>query len=825
MKENSKQTAKQTAKTILAIFLLATTSFLICFPLANSATWQATYCFINVAPSPIGIGQQAQVTFWLSATPPLNGNYETVFHGFTIVVTKPDGQNSTMGPFNSDTVGSGYTLFTPDQLGNYSFQCFYAGENTTATAGYYNPSMSKSVSLTVQEEQIQHYPFAPLPTAYWARPINAENRMWYPIAGNWLFSGYDHDFTGAGFFGNGGAVDLYTSAPESSHILWTKQQEFGGLVDSKYGSIDYYTGLTYEGRWIPPIIMNGRLYYSTLVGASSSFQGTECVDLTTGKEIWWQNITVSRGQLYDYESPNQHGIIPYLWDTSGTTWYLYDPFNGQKICEFTNVTTGGRFATSTSGDLLYYVLDSTHRSMYMWNSSWNPALLAGTTGTNAWQWRPTLGRSYNWTAGIQWNASIATGLTPGSITSMDGFNEGKILASSGTTDICYDATTGAFLWNQTRTPPDGNQTLSAPGGNIPYPVGDGIYCRFTKETMQWHAYSLSTGKELWVTDPYTNDWAVYPAGGVIAYGHLYTAGYDGIIRCHDNATGKILWQFQSFKTELEAPYGNYPFFGGITVADGKIYIATNEHSPNSPPILGERIYCINATDGKYMWSEVGLWNGPGGGRGCGLGPGIVADGIYVSLNGDDNQLYGFGKGPTETTVTASPKITTQGNSVLIQGTVTDQSPGQTCLGIPQAGTPAISEQSMEQWMAYLFMQKPMPTNATGVPVSLYAIDANGNYRDIGNTTSDAAGTYCLEWKPDIPGQYKVIATFAGSTSYWSSSAETYFAIDQAPQATNTIAPAETLSLADQYFVPAIAGTILAFVIIAIALALIVRKRA
>jgi hypothetical protein len=123
------------------------------------------------------------------------------------------------------------------------------------------------------------------------------------------------------------------------------------------------------------------------------------------------------------------------------------------------------------------------------------------------------------------------------------------------------------------------------------------------------------------------------------------------------------------------------------------------------------------------------------------------------------------------------------------------------------------------------MQKPMPLNATGVPVSLYAIDANGNYRHIGNTTSDAAGVYCFEWKPDIPGLYKVIATFAGSTSYWASSAETNFAIDQAPEATNTIAPAETVSLADQYFVPAVAGIILAIVIAGIALALIVRKRA
>ncbi len=81
---------------------------------------------------------------------------------------------------------------------------------------------------------------------------------------------------------------------------------------------------------------------------------------------------------------------------------------------------------------------------------------------------------------------------------------------------------------------------------------------------------------------------------------------------------------------------------------------------------------------------------------------------------------------------------------------------------------------MSQWMEYVYMQKPMPTNVTGVPVTLSVIDSNGNNRQIGTTTTDSSGTFASTWTPDIPGNYTVIATFAGSQSYYGSNAETHF---------------------------------------------------
>ena len=82
-------------------------------------------------------------------------------------------------------------------------------------------------------------------------------------------------------------------------------------------------------------------------------------------------------------------------------------------------------------------------------------------------------------------------------------------------------------------------------------------------------------------------------------------------------------------------------------------------------------------------------------------------------------------------------------------------------------------------MEYVYMQKPRPTDTTGVPITLSVVDSNGNYREIGTTTSDADGFFAFNWKPDIDGQYTVYASFGGSESYWPSHAVTAFAVDPA----------------------------------------------
>ena len=190
-------------------------------------------------------------------------------------------------------------------------------------------------------------------------------------------------------------------------------------------------------------------------------------------------------------------------------------------------------------------------------------------------------------------------------------------------------------------------------------------------------------------------------------------------------------------------------------------------------------------------------------------------------------MYVFGKGPSATTVSAPQTVPELGATILLTGTVTDQSPSGRynvagSLDFTLKGTPAISDQDMEAWMEYLFQQRPIPANAKGVPVTLTTIDPNGNLVPIGNTTSDAKGNYAIQFTPEVPGTYQIIATFEGSKSYGPSFGTTYLAVgDEAPK---TPEPSTPESIADLYFVPAITGIIIAIAIVGVVLALLLLKK-
>jgi hypothetical protein len=129
---------------------------------------------------------------------------------------------------------------------------------------------------------------------------------------------------------------------------------------------------------------------------------------------------------------------------------------------------------------------------------------------------------------------------------------------------------------------------------------------------------------------------------------------------------------------------------------------------------------------------------------------------------------------------------------------------------------------MSEWMEYVYMQKPLPTNATGVTVYIDVLDSNGNYRNIGTTTSDLSGMFSFTWAPDIPGDFTVVATFAGSESYYASYSETTFTAVEAP-----LPPVEQpvqSSIADTYFVPAVAGIIVAIIVVGVLLAILLLKK-
>jgi len=230
---------------------------------------------------------------------------------------------------------------------------------------------------------------------------------------------------------------------------------------------------------------------------------------------------------------------------------------------------------------------------------------------------------------------------------------------------------------------------------------------------------------------------------------------------------------------------------------------------------------INATDGTEIW-QISDYTGEFSTYSY-----AMADGYCNWFNGYDNQIYTVGRGPSAMTVSAPDLAAASGQPVVIKGTVYDTSAGskqtEQAADFPN-GLPCAADSSMTDWMGCVYQQKPLPTNFTGVTVSINVVDANGNYRSIGTATTDATGAYNLIWTPDIPGSYQVTANFAGTQGYWPSTATTAFTVMEAAAATAAPTPTPT-SVADMYFVPAIAGLLVAIIVVGAVLALLMlRKR-
>ena len=256
----------------------------------------------------------------------------------------------------------------------------------------------------------------------------------------------------------------------------------------------------------------------------------------------------------------------------------------------------------------------------------------------------------------------------------------------------------------------------------------------------------------------------------------------------------------------------YSFNAGCQVADGKLYIYNTEHTPSQPITRGWGLHCINATTGELIWKI----KTPGA-----VGP--IADG-YMSVGGTDGIQYVYGKGKSETTVNAPMTAVPAGTTVLIQGTVLDQSPAQ-------PGTPCVSASSMTTMMEYLHKQQSIDglwhnETVTGVPVKLLAFDPNGNMIELGTTTSDMSGKYMLAWTtPNIEGTYKITATFAGDGSYGSSWDETGLVVSQATASPS--ASGQVVNIGDftgplaMYVVGGVIAIIIAIAVVGL---LILRKR-
>jgi hypothetical protein len=682
---------------------------------------------------------------------------------------------------------------------------------------------SNTAYFTVQTSEVlagllNGYPWASLPNSnvYWSYPINSNNREWSAISGDWLGSSL------AGNIVNGITCRLYQpygSAPNTAHIVWSIPLKIGGLIGGGYGSLSYGGG---QMTTTNAVIMDGKAF--TNIPNENNF---ECIDMTTGKILYTATGQITAGihlpgnpyaQSF-LATPGQTPVVlansfgtsptPYLFGTSGTTWNYYDPFTGTLMISISNCTAAGGIMGG------YQLVDGTNlaygtmgNQLFAWNMSKvivsnfltmmaGPSLVTG-----------------NWPTGIQWTRPLPTSIIAAA-PSMFGISLFGISTDQSTIVLKtpnqywgFSAKDGTSLWNLTLTyAVSQNQEICLYGANdfiIWNPVDSTFNC-----------YSMLTGALLWTSpsfssSPWATTWPLYFAE-TSDNNNFYAMFPDGTMAALSLTTGHIVWH--NFVSVNSTEYTNnvVPYVTGMLMVNGNIYgYAGYSFGYQLNPIPRfAMMTCTNATTGDITWTLNG-----------GVFPIAAADGYVLGVGFNDGNLYCIGKGQTTTTVTAPTVSISAGTTALIQGSVMDNSAAQ-----PNA--PAISDANMSVQMDYLHMQNSTllnnPPDCIGVPVTLTAVDPNGNAINIGTVTSDTSGSFAYQWTPTTAGMYTIYATFTGSNSYYSSYAETHATVSTTPTVSPTPTPVSGLATTSSVMTYIIIAAIAIIIAIAIVGALILRK--
>jgi len=732
-----------------------------------------------------------------------------MYVGWYVTVTRPGGQTEKITLRASDAVGGTAATYTPKVLGEYKFQLFYPGQ--TLITGTWNgtkmaASESEIVTLTVQQEQIGAlYQSPTLPSEYWTRPIYATNWAWADIGGSW-FGLAAASFATTGKYDAVGNVQLYTTAPNTGHIVWTKPTHFGGVVGAPIssGQESQYTSTSILINFYEPIILNGVLFFTHRVSASSSIVGWSALDLRTGEKVWERtageagNEVLKMGQIMRFHTQQEYGATAYLWSTAGSgRMRIYDAASGNYLANVSGVQSASYildYSGIQQGTLLGYYASGGYITMWnstnmITNSTWDKATFCKFSG------------NYDWWKGIMWNTTEIpkTGLnvnmnssqsmslaavTPEILLTRYQPSMGSFMEMNAGWQITagFDAKTGQKLWGPL------NQSLPVAESIALLCARDGYYVLHNKDTDNAYIYSLKTGALLWgPIQLQGNAYSTISRGGEIAYGKAYIWDLGGYVSAINLETGEIAWTLTPRSAGYDTPFGVYPLwhFGTHSICDGKLFLS--EGRMYDPPLSPSYRLVVNCTDGSIVWDILHY---------SGRITGAHADTYFVDWNSFDNHIYSFGKGPTTTTVVTPNVQVPIGNKVLIQGSVMDTSAGTKTYEKQSRfpnGVPAIADANMSVWMEYVYMQqtKPKFEDISGVPVHLTALDPNNNWLDLGTVTSDANGKYSFAFNPDNTGIYKIFATFEGSESYYTSSAETSVLISEAvvaPTAAPTTAP-------------------------------------
>jgi outer membrane protein assembly factor BamB len=846
---------KKTMTSAIAIFLISSMAItMFALPNAFAQSTIKSYPLIDVIPNPCGVNQQVLVNY--GAINYLNA--ENDGWNVTVSITKPDGTTDTLTPSKTWSTGTAGISYVPDQVGTWYFQTIFPQQwyNASATNRVlYSAGQSDKLAVVVQQNAPPSYPWQPLPSEYWTRPADSQLQDWYTMMGSWLIPTPTN-------LNNAYAPN--NVGPETAHVLWSQPlgDMMGGIAGGDTGKAGYETGDAYEGKWSGSVTIGGVLYYNKFISGNPQ-QEVIAVDLHTGETLWDKNISpgnvtnlrIGFGQTIFWWSRNNRAAFSYLVCTSGTTWFYLDAKTGNVQFNMTNVPSGTNYY-GPNGEILKYSLvnygNAANPNWYVlqWNSSY--VVTRGKTGMSESWGSQVLGSTYNASGtvtgssnlrGYDRNVSVsALNVVPNPLPTTSitrAFANDKIIGTRiNTTEVDLWAISvnpsnmGTLLYNTRWAAPaewlQGNLSAGTgmQSGFDSWSQEDQAAVVWIKENRIHYGFNVSTGQYMWTTtvsQNFQDAWDDSPGyTHIIDYHELISASLGGTVYAYDITTGKLKWTYNATDPYHESYIGNnWWTVPVVATGDGKLYVGSMEHSAQEPKPRGAPFFCLNGTTGELMWRINGAFRQTRWG-----GRAIIGDSIIATMDTYDQHVYAIGKGPTSMKVTAPDLAAAYGQPVVIKGAVMDISPGTQSdnakLRFPN-GVPAMSDENMSDWMLYVYKQFQQPSGMLGVPVSLDAMDESGSYTHVGDVTTDISGTFSFMYTPAASGKYTVYATFAGSKAYYGSYAQTALGVQEKPAP--VVVEPEPVSVVEQYFVPAVAGIVIAIIAVgAVLVILTIRKK-
>ncbi len=821
--------------------------------------------FLSMSPNPIGLNQQLLVNMWLTFPSAEN----RFCADYTLDIRKPDGTTDQIVTQSYVADGTSYLIYNVDQTGTWQFKFTFPGEffpaglyqngklgnssyttdgnviisaaGATTSIGtgqytnytyseYYKPASTDWQNVTVQDAMVMSWSSA-LPSGYWTRPISPNNREWWAVSGN-----YPWEYMQIG--GQWSVADRYygpfITAPNSPHIVWKRTTSMSGLIGGETGQYSIIGGTSTQST--PSVIYMGRAYTTVTKSLNGGPAQTyaECYDIRTG-EVYYDILAFSTSQ------PSGTGITPThitYWDPTASTvpGEIADATFTVELNTIMNTGTNaapnwrlfkinpltGAVTANVSIPTFRYPEMMFSNGFYLSYDYTGAANTAAERGT-LYNWS-SQGSGNNFTARIQKQVNVTIPHSKRAYAPSDIYGflgaydpeagitviQSRFLYGNvyGYELVGVNLDTAQVLWNYSSPASEMTSAYRPTNG----------WARHGRYIAQMElgvikAWDIRTGAVLWELQIPDYPWGEFWMYDRAAYDNLLLSpGYTGLWAINEE-DGSVAWHYADPAIPFETPYtsnGTSTYsVQDIRVIDGKVYLTDNEHTPSQPATRGWGLICLNVTNGDFLWKL-------NGGNFVG---GAAADGYLTASSTYMGQMITMGKGLSATTVSAPSTQITAGQKAMITGTVLDQSPAQ-------PGTPCVSDESMGTWMDYLHFQLPIDgifhnLTITGVPVSIDAVDPNGNAMHLGDTVSDMSGTFSFAWQPTVAGEYKITATFMGSESYGSSYAQTAAIVADAVAAPSDEPTNITMPPFELY----IAGSTVAIIVAIVVVGLLLRKRA